>query len=216
MPIHTLFFDLDDTLYPPSTGIWNLIRQRMDLYMQEKLNMDPAEIPDLRRHLYETYGTTMRGLQITYHIDEAEYLAYVHDVQVEDRLQPNPELRSLLLGLPQRRVIFTNSDQNHARRVLTCLGVADCFERVIDIQDVAPSCKPQPEAYAQALKCANAPDARHCVMIDDSPRNLITAREIGFYTVQMGGEPANPPFHAHIQTLLDLPQALNRLDHLAK
>lgn len=215
MPIRTIFFDLDDTIYPPSTGIWSLIRQRMDLYMQEKLNMDPAEIPGLRRHLFETYGTTMRGLQATYHIDEKEYLAYVHDVPVEQRLQPNPELRSLLLALPQRKVIFTNSDQNHARRVLSCLGVSDCFERVIDIQDVAPACKPQPEAYLQALACTGETDAHGCVMIDDSPHNLDTAHEIGFFTIQVGGELTDHRFHAHVQTIMELPQVLARLDSLS-
>ncbi|HVN53604.1 MAG TPA: pyrimidine 5'-nucleotidase [Anaerolineaceae bacterium] len=210
MPISTLFFDLDDTLYPPTTGIWSLIRQRMDLYMAEKLSIDPLVIPGLRRHLFETYGTTMRGLQVTYHIDETEYLAYVHDVQVEQRLQPDLKLRAMLLSLPYRRLIFTNSDQNHAGRVLRCLGIEDCFEQVIDIRLVAPSCKPQPEAYLLALNCAGENDPRSCLLADDSPRNLATARALGFITVQIGGEPASPPFDAHVQSVLDLPQALTR------
>jgi putative hydrolase of the HAD superfamily len=211
MPIKTIFFDLDDTLYPPSTGIWLLIRERMDLYMQEKLHIDPAEIPQLRHHLFETYGTTMRGLQITRHIDETEFLAYVLDVQVEQRLQPNPQLRALLLNLPQRKLIFTNSDQNHSRRVLTCLGIADCFEQVIDIQCVSPSCKPQPEAFHLALQMAAESDPSRCMLIDDSPRNLAAARELGFITVQIGGEPAQPPFSAYIQDILELPRVITQL-----
>ena len=32
----------------------------------------------------------MRGLQVTHHLDEKDYLAFVHDVPVEERLQPDP------------------------------------------------------------------------------------------------------------------------------
>jgi fumarylacetoacetase len=55
MSIDTLMIDLDDTLYPPSTGVWGLIGERIDLFMQERVGL-PAERITLSstRHMYWT------------------------------------------------------------------------------------------------------------------------------------------------------------------
>jgi pyrimidine 5'-nucleotidase len=136
MSYTTLFFDLDDTLYPGSNGLWALIRERMGWYMVEVLGLPESEVPALRRKYYETYGTTLRGLQIHHQVDVDDYLHYVHDLPLEQFLQPNPELRALLLSLPQQRWIFTNADADHARRVMSVLGVQDCFTGIIDIRAI--------------------------------------------------------------------------------
>ncbi len=68
------------------------------------------EIPAIRRHYFETYGTTLRGLQKHHQVDTDDYLAYVHDLPLEQYIQPNPALHDLLVSLPQRRFIFTNAD----------------------------------------------------------------------------------------------------------
>ena len=43
-------------------------------------------------------------------------------------LQEDPELRRLLLSLPQPKYIFTNGDIKHARTVLSIVGIADIFQ----------------------------------------------------------------------------------------
>ena len=63
MRFSTLFFDLDDTLYPASTGLWHAIKERMNMFMHERLCLPEAEIPALREQYFKTYGTTLRGLQ---------------------------------------------------------------------------------------------------------------------------------------------------------
>jgi FMN phosphatase YigB (HAD superfamily) len=45
--IHTIFFDLDDTIYPNSTGLWQAIRMRIGLYMKERLKLSEEDIPGL-------------------------------------------------------------------------------------------------------------------------------------------------------------------------
>ena len=80
MPFTTIFFDLDDTLYPSSSGVWKLIKDRMNLYMHLRLEIPRDEIPSLREELFHQYGTTLRGLQATYHIDTKDYLSFVHDI----------------------------------------------------------------------------------------------------------------------------------------
>jgi len=60
MNFETIFFDLDGTLYDNRSGLWEVIRQRMSLYMNERLGLSWDIIPELRKHYFETYGTTLR------------------------------------------------------------------------------------------------------------------------------------------------------------
>lgn len=208
----TLFFDLDDTLYASDNGLWEAIRVRMGDFMAERLGLPPGEIPALRRKYYETYGTTLRGLQRHHQVDAEEYLAYVHDLPLETFLKPAPELRALLLSLPQRKWIFTNADADHAHRVLAVMGLQDCFDGIIDVRAVRFCCKPEAEAFRQALNLAGESDPRRCVLIDDSPRNLAGAQELGFTTVLVGpnGMPG-PAASLTLPDLLALPQVMPEL-----
>ncbi|MDR3575025.1 MAG: pyrimidine 5'-nucleotidase [Anaerolineaceae bacterium] len=209
MTFSTLFVDLDDTVYPKSSGLWQAIRRRLDQYMLEQMHFPANEIPVLREHLFTTYGTTMRGLQALYHIDTQEYLAYVHDVPLGNFIQPDLATRAALHCLPQRKIIFTNADTNHARRVLDVLEIGDCFDQIIDINAMSPYCKPMTEAFQIALQAAGEKDATHCVMIDDLPRNLAAARRLGFYTIRVGSVEPSSQYHGGIEHLSDLGPAIN-------
>jgi putative hydrolase of the HAD superfamily len=211
MKYTTLFFDLDDTLYAGSTGLWPAIRDRMGLYMVERLGMPAEAVPDLRRRYYETYGTTLRGLQRHHRVDPDDYMAYVHDLPLEDYLQPDPDLRRLLESLPQPKWVFTNADSAHARRVLAVLGLPGLFAGIVDVPSLAYACKPEPEAYLGAMRLAGESDPRRCVMLDDSPRNLAPARALGFTTVLVGAQAPHAAASRSVNRLLDLPQALPEL-----
>lgn len=190
MPFSTLFFDLDDTLYANDNGLWNAIRDRMGEYMHVRLGLDPAEVPSIRRRYFESYGTTLRGLQKHHEVDAQEYLAYVHDLPLEHYIGPDAALRDLLISLSQQKWIFTNADAAHAKRVLTMLGVEDLFTGIVDVQAIQYACKPEAEAYRGAMALAGESDPKRCVMLDDSIRNLVPARSLGFFTILVGtGEP---------------------------
>ncbi len=208
----TIFFDLDDTLYKSQSGLWYAIRERMGEYMQERLNLPVDEVNSLRRHYFETYGTTLRGLQLHHKIDADEYLAYVHDLPLQDYLQPAPDLRQMVLSLPQQRWIFTNADSNHARRVLSVLELEGCFAGIIDITALQYNCKPDSAAYARALELAGETNPHRCVLLDDSPINLAPARQLGFTTILVGsnGIP-NPAAEVSLPDILSLPEAMAEL-----
>lgn len=205
MPFSTLFFDLDETLYKSSTGLWDAIRVRMNRYMHERVGLSRQIIPQLREQYYRQYGTTLRGLQIHHQVDMDDYLAYVHDLPLKDYLQPDPILRALLKQLSQPCWIFTNADTAHADRVLDILGVADCFVGIIDVRSVRPACKPAPEAMQKALEITGNPLPGDCVLLDDSPANIAGAKQFGFTTVLVGNG-----VHPHVASyqvtdLVDLP-----------
>lgn len=211
MPYTTLFFDLDDTLYPHGSGLWDAIRERMTSYMYARLNLPQDQVPALRRSYYENYGTTLRGLQIHHDVDVDDYLAYVHDVPLQSFLQPDPQLRALLARLPQSKWIFTNADIDHARRVLAVLDLADCFDGVIDVRAMQFTCKPEPQAYHLALQVSGESRPHRCVLLDDSPTNLAPARAMGFTTILVGQNGAHPSAHHTIPRLHELPSVLPEL-----
>ncbi len=186
MRFSTVFFDLDDTLYPASTGLWPVLKNRMTDYMRERMGLSQAEIPRLREKYFIEYGTTLRGLQANHQIDTEDFLAYVHDVPLGDFLIPDPAQRRAIASLGTRNLVFTNADSAHARRVLAALELEDLFETIIDINAAAPWCKPMPEAFTIAMQRAGEPDPMRCVMIDDLPRTVQAARGLGLYGVLYG------------------------------
>ncbi|XP_050141573.1 suppressor of disruption of TFIIS-like [Malus sylvestris] len=134
-----LLFDLDDTLYPYSSGIATACRINIEDYMVEKLGIDRSIIPELGNLLYKNYGTTMAGLRaIGYDFDYDEYHSFVHGRLPYDNIKPDPVLRSLLLNLPYRKIIFTNADKIHAAKALCRLGLEDIFEGIICFETLNP------------------------------------------------------------------------------
>ncbi|TKY66012.1 hypothetical protein E2542_SST08874 [Spatholobus suberectus] len=134
-----LLFDLDDTLYPLSSGIAKACGQNIKDYMVEKLGIERSKIVELSNLLYKNYGTTMAGLRaIGYDFDYDEYHSFVHGRLPYENLKPDPVLRNLLLSLPYRKLIFTNSDRVHAVKALSRLGLEDCFEGIICFETLNP------------------------------------------------------------------------------
>jgi putative hydrolase of the HAD superfamily len=211
MRLKSLYFDLDDTLYPASSGLWDAIRNRMNAYMQKIINLPLPEIISLRQSYLEKYGTTLRGLLANYEVDRDEYLAFVHDLPLEKYIQPDPALHCLLHSLPQKCWIFTNSDANHARRVLTILGIQDCFNGIIDIRALDFACKPDKIAYEKALQLSGDGDPTRCAIFDDAARNLAPAHEMGFYTILVGKNGPQPVADKTINSLHELKNSMPEL-----
>ncbi len=208
----TILFDLDDTLYPRGSGLWDAIGNRIDDFIHLRLKIPREEIPAMRHELFEKYGTTMRGLAAIYGVDQQEYLNFVHDLPLRDFISPNPSTREMLLKIPLRRVIFTNADVHHTRRVLNVLNLSDVFSSIIDINDIDPYCKPMPEAYPLALKKSGEVDPCRCIMIDDRVSNLVTASEMGMYTIWVGQEELPDDLHAQIEDIDGLAEVLDTLN----
>lgn len=178
-------FDVDNTLYPKSAGIMEMVSQRISAYMATRLGMDEETIRVLRPRYWKQYGTTMRGLLVEYHIDPDDYLSYVHDFSLTGLLAPNPELDRVLAALPWQKVIFTNSSRLHTEQILATLGVEQHFQCIFDIKYTGYVGKPDPAAYRFVLDALNAA-AEDCLMVDDSLANLRPAKELGMVTVLVG------------------------------
>lgn len=181
-PYTTVFFDLDDTLYPRSSGLETVISLRKQRFFVERMGVPEHEVRGMRKRMRETYGSALSGLrQEGFPVDTDAFLSYVHDVSLVT-IAPNPRLRAGLLALPLRRAILTNSSIEHASRVLNHLQIAECFERVIDIRALEYLGKPAAGAYQIALNImrTHAPCA---ILVEDSAQNTSAARVMGMTTI---------------------------------
>jgi putative hydrolase of the HAD superfamily len=205
-----LLFDLDETLYPRTAGLMQEIARRIVLYLVERMGLAPEEANHLRHRFWLQYGTTLGGLLAERQVDAGDYLRFVHDIPVESYIVPNPSLAAMLERISLPKVIFTNADGGHARRVLARLGVSEYFDRIIDIQTTTLCNKPDPRAYQLALDVLQVEGSR-CIMVEDNARNWRPAKELfGMTTVLVDGV-AEDGVDVVIHDLLELEDALQRV-----
>ncbi|MHB8806881.1 MAG: pyrimidine 5'-nucleotidase [Anaerolineaceae bacterium] len=207
--ITTLFIDLDGTVYDRKNGMMEEMTERIANYMQQVLHVAPERIQGLIDRYYETYGSSLRGIQNEFNIDLEDYLEFVHDIDLDRYLQPDATLRDHLVAIPISKWIFTNASRTHAERVLRKLGIADLFEGILDVWSMEFIPKPHPWVYHHALEMAGDPEPSQCVLIDDSARNLKPAQQIGFSTIWVGDGEVPVSAHLSIQRLHELPTALD-------
>ena len=208
-------FDLDNTLYPVETGVFIQVSERITRFVAQALALEHADAEQVRRDYFRTHGSTLRGLMTHHATDPDEYLAFVHDIDLE-MMQANPELNAALGRLNGRKVIFTSANQNHAERVLARLGVRRHFELLFSIENSNYVPKPHSAVYLQMIaECAVEPS--RAAMFEDSARNLIPASEIGMVTVWVPNETDfshHGADHEHIDFIVDDLAAW--LDHAAQ
>lgn len=212
MPIQTILFDLDETLYSSDCGLWQVLRDRIREYMFSRVHIPADQISEISHRYFLAYGTTLKGLELDYQVKAADYLDFVHDVPVRNFISPDPNLRSILEALPQQKVIFTNANQAHTKRVLSALDVEDYFDRVIDVIQLAPFCKPSSEAFVKAMDEIGNPNPGDYVLFDDSIRNVQTAIQMGMRAVLVSPREADHDHIIRIDSIHDLPKVWSRIE----
>ncbi|GJM91757.1 hypothetical protein PR202_ga08166 [Eleusine coracana subsp. coracana] len=223
--------DLDDTLYPVTSGIGVDVMKNIQDYMVQKLGVEESISLELCILLYKQYGTTMAGLRaIGYQFDYDDYHSFVHGRLAYKKIKPDP--------------VFTNGDKIHASRALKRLGIEDCFERVVCFETLNPTspppvpadelkifdimkhlahpepgvdlpkssilCKPSIDAMLHALKAASI-NPQTTILFDDSFRNIQAAKEIGMRTVLVGTSERTRGADYALESLHNMKEALPEL-----
>lgn len=201
--IDSWIFDLDNTLYPPSAQLFDLIDDRMGAFIMRLLDCDAVEARRVQKQYFYDHGTTMAGLMRHHGVDPEDFLIDVHDIAL-DRIAPDVRLRAGLERLPGRKLVFTNADADYAARVLEARGIADLFGGICDIRVTGYTPKPDPAAYATMVSYLGIDPARS-LFVEDMARNLTPAKALGMTTVWLdnGSEsghrdhlPGHVDFHA--------------------
>ena len=195
-------FDLDNTLYPASARLFDLIDQRMSAYVARILACDPSEARRIQKQYFRDHGTTLAGLMMHHGVDPDDFLSDVHDVPLE-RLSRDERLAEALARLPGRKFVFTNGHQPYAERVLKAIGIGDHFHGLIDIQ--ACSFLPKPDAHGYRLLVERfAIDPARAALVEDMAKNLKPAKALGMTTIWLdngsdhGDHDADPSVIDHV------------------
>jgi len=205
-----VLFDLDNTLYPAERDLFSLIDVRINRYMEEIVAIAPGEVDGLRRRYWQDYGATLQGLIRHHGVNPEDYLDYVHAVDVASRLSVDLELQAMLRQLATPRYVFTNGSRCHVDRVVAALGLEGLFDGVFDIRIANYQPKPNPDPYQQVLKqLALAGD--QCVMVEDQPQNLETAKNFGMKTVLVGAAATDGRSYSYVDARLARPAELGPL-----
>jgi len=177
----TWVFDLDNTLYCGSHGLFEQVDARMKAYLAAFLGVDEDEAYRVQKSYFREYGTTLRGMMKNHDMDPGPYLDFVHDVDLS-AIPQDSKLDAALARLSGRKIVFTNSDLAHSERVLERLGVTHHFDAIFDIRDADFIPKPEPDVYDVLIKRFNL-DPKASVMVEDIARNLEPAARLGMTTV---------------------------------
>ena len=176
-------FDLDNTLYSYKTKIFDQIDERMKLFISKKLNISFEKAFTLQKKFYKEYGTTLYGLMKHYNFQPKEFLNFVHDVNL-DKITKNKNLFENIKNLPGEKIIYTNGDENYARRVLKKLGIHKLFSYILDIERSNYIPKPIIDPLISFLEEKRI-NLNNCVYFEDLEKNLENAHKYGITTVHI-------------------------------
>jgi putative hydrolase of the HAD superfamily len=197
--VETWVFDLDNTLYPPESRLFDQIEARMTGFLVRTLGVDAARAGELRARYWREHGTTLAGLMREHAVDPAAYLAEVHDIDLSG-IPPSPALAAAIGQLPGRKVVFTNGSREHARRVTAACGLAGAFDALYGFEDAGYTPKPRAEAFAAVFGLEGLAPAR-AAMFEDDPRNLAVPHRLGLRTVLVGPGEEHPHVHHRTEDL---------------
>lgn len=179
-----LLLDVDNTLYPKSSGLDLVLRKRIIEYLSEKHGMTIQEAEQARDRYVRKYGLSLPGIMEDFDVDVTEYQEYIHNVDMSKFIKPNPVLAGVLDAIPYTKVLYTNSSEGHSRKVISALGLdIDRFVKIIDFRSTGFRAKPLVEGFQAMLDLIGA-SGDECVMVDDMPKTIIIAkRDFGMGTV---------------------------------
>ena len=199
--VNEWIFDLDNCLYPASSGLFPLIDERMGAYIARLLGVDAVEAKRIQKAHFHEHGTTLAGLMKEHDVDPHHFLGDVHDIAL-DRVGRDERLVVALAKLPGRKFVYTNGDAPYARRVLDRIGIGDAFDGLHDIHE--SEFKPKPDGHGYRLLLDRfAIDPTRAAMVEDMAQNLKPAKALGMTTIWVdnGSERGN---HAHDEAYIDL------------
>jgi putative hydrolase of the HAD superfamily len=187
--VDTWLFDLDNTLYPLETGLGVDISERITTFVARLTGLPRDQARTLQKRYLDQHGLTLRGLMLNHAVDPHEFHRAFADLSLE-ALARDHDLIAAIQRLPGRRIVFTNADAGHARRVIDHLGLSAVCDEVFHIESAGFIPKPDPESFRRLI-AAYAVEPRTTAFFEDRALNLEPAAALGMTTVLVGLDGAN-------------------------
>ena len=183
-----LLLDLDGVCYGKHNNyslekVFGQVSKRMTMFISERLKIDMEEAKKLQTDYFYKYNTSLNGLMIHHDIPPEEFLKFVHTIDLsfmkEDKI-----MRSELEKLDMEKFIFTNGSAEHAKNILSHLGVYDLFgrDKIFDIKDAGYVPKPEAKTFDLMVEKFGL-NPKETIYIEDIAKNLSIGYERGCATV---------------------------------
>ncbi len=186
-------FDMDDTLFDASAGMFASIHQKMETFIAEKLNLSIDEAARVQNEYWKEYGATFLGLERHDGIEPQEFFNATHDFDLSPYVKThlgNASLRRTIGKLPGKKVLVTNGPDLYAREVIRLMRLEGVFDAVVSASDMKRvgcwRCKPDKALIANICAQMHV-GVELTTMIEDSPSNLKSAKSLGLNTVWCAG-----------------------------
>ena len=176
-----LLLDLDGTVYQDLDAVFGQVSRLMTKYISEKLKVDLIKAKELQTKYFYEHSTSLNGLMVHHDIPPEEFLKYVHAIDLSF-MKKDQVLREQLENLEMKKFIFTNGSTDHAKNVLSHLGIDDLFEGIFDIKDAGYTPKPEAKAFDLMVKKFGI-DPKNTIYVEDIAKNLSIGKERGCTTV---------------------------------
>ncbi len=209
--IKTWIFDLDNTIYPAASRLFDQVRHRMTDYIQHHFALERDEARAMQRDLFLRYRTTMKGLMVEHGTDPHHFMDFVHDIDLST-LGYDSELDEGIGALSGRKVIFTNGSAAHAANILDAYGIRHHFDFTYDIFSADFLPKPEPQTYADFMQKADI-DPNTAIMVEDMAINLKPAYDMGVKTLWLDHPDEDVPSEGHMDDLSHIHYIANDLKH---
>ncbi|MFZ5555204.1 MAG: pyrimidine 5'-nucleotidase [Pseudomonadota bacterium] len=208
----TWILDLDNTLHNASPRIFPHISRSMTEYLQTHLGLGAEDAAALRVTYWRRYGATLLGLMRHHGTDPHHFLWHTHQFpELERMLTRIPHLHGVLRRLPGRKIVFSNSPLHYARAVVRLLRIDGLLDGVFSIEHTRFRPKPDVAGFRRLLQRYGLRPAQ-CIMVEDSPENLLTAKRLGMRTVWIAPSGRVPAYvDVRIGSLRELRRQLERL-----
>ena len=143
--IKNILFDLDGVLYQDLEAVFGQVSKKMTKYISNKLNLSLVKAKELQTNYFHKYNTSLNGLMKNHKINPDEFLEYVHNINL-DFLEKDLVLRTELVKLKAKKIVFTNGSNAHVANITKHLGIDDLFHGIFDIVDCSYIPKPARES----------------------------------------------------------------------
>lgn len=182
-------FDMDDTLYNASAGMFDEIHARMRAFIADALGVGEPRAVEFQRAYWAKYGATFLGLERHHGIAPEKFLEKTHDfdpVPLVRTALPARHICASIRRLPGRKVLLTNGPKHYVQQILKSLHLQGVFNFVLTSSDMRIMsrwrCKPDNAILCRILSRLGA-KPEDCVLIEDSLKNIKAAHSLHMKTV---------------------------------
>ena len=181
-------------------------------YIERHLGLDAAQATILRQDYWERYGATLQGLMRHHGTDPRHFLWETHQFpDLKRMLDFEKPILHMLRRLPGRKIIFSNAPRHYTDAVLKLTGLGRHFSSIYSVENVRFQPKPMLAGFRTLLRAEHL-DPKHCIMVEDSLPNLISAKKLGMKTVWVStGSRQSPCVDVKISSILQLPERYGAL-----